>query len=310
MQPNPVLRELGYSDDDRVVIIHADDIGFCHSSFLAMEGLLDAGIVSSMAAMVVCPWFPAVAEFCRAHPGIDMGLHFTVNSEYDAYRWGPIASHAAGTGLLDKDGYFPREAEAVQRKAKPAAVRAELKAQIQRAQAAGIGLTHVDTHMGVGWHPKFLADYVRITARAGIPPFVLRMDPQGAAEWGFDARAAAAMIRLSKNPAAHRIPFFDRIFVMPLDHADDRTGVAQHALADLPPGLSYFILHPAMDTPELRAITPDWKSRIADYETFTGTALRDFLKHSGIRVIGWRVLRDWMRGKTGRRLPRRVGGAK
>ncbi|MGB7538869.1 MAG: polysaccharide deacetylase family protein [Anaerolineales bacterium] len=296
MHPNPVLRKLGCSENDRVVIIHADDIGFCHSSAAAMERLMDAGIVSSMAAMAVCPWFPAVADYCRAHPGIDLGLHFTLTSEYDTYRWGPISTRDPRSGLLDGDGFFHHRSEPPQKRGKAEAVALELKAQIKRVLAAGIDLTHVDSHMVTVWHPKFLRAYLNIPARQGLPAFFLRMDPETAMQWGYDPRSAAVMTRMAAAFEARGLPLFDRIFIMPLENADDRIGTARRALSALPPGLTYFILHPAVDSPELRAITPeDWRARAADYQAFTSTELQTFIRDSGIRVIGWKVLRDLMR---------------
>jgi predicted glycoside hydrolase/deacetylase ChbG (UPF0249 family) len=290
MHPNPVLRKI-----DRVLVIHADDIGFCQSSFAAMDGLMDAGIVSSMATMVVCPWFPAVAEYCRAHPGIDMGLHFTLTSEWAAYRWGPISTRDPRSGLIDAEGYFHHESEPPQKHAKAEVAALELKAQIKRAQAAGIDLTHVDTHMLTAWHPKFLPAYHHIPSRLGIPSFFLRTDIAGAKAKGSRAKAAALFADWTDKLEARGKPLFDDFFMMPLDNADDRIGVAQRAMQALPPGLFYFVLHPACDSPELRAITPDWKCRAADFQAFTSVELRNFIRDSGIRVIGWKVLRDLMR---------------
>jgi chitin disaccharide deacetylase len=298
VQPNPLLRELGFTDRDRVLIIHADDIGMCQANVAALDGLLDAGVVSSLATMAVCPWFPAVAEYCRAHPGIDIGLHFTMTCEWDTYRWGPLSTRDRSSGLLDGEGFFHRQSAPAQHAAKPEAVRAELKAQLARAAAAGIDLTHVDAHMGTVWHPKFLADYLRIPARLGLPAFFIRMDSDAARAWGYANKAADSIARLAASFQAKGKPLFDRIFVMPLEDADDRIGTAKRALAGLPPGLTYFVMHPAVDSPELRAITPeDWRARAADYQAFTSAELRNFVKQSGIQVIGWRVVRDWMRKK-------------
>lgn len=298
MRPNPVLHDLGFSDNDRVVIIHADDIGFCQASAAAMDGLLNAGIVSSMATMAVCPWFPAAAAFARAHPAIDLGLHFTLTCEWDAYRWGPLSTRDPASGLIDAEGFFHRRSDPPRKRGKAAAVAAELKAQIERAQKAGIDLTHVDSHMLTAWHPKFLPDYFKISARHGLPAFFLHLDPETAAAWGYSRRAGAAMTRLAAGFAARGLPLFDNIFIMPLENADDRIGTARRAFEALKPGLTYFILHPAVDSPELRAITPeDWRARAADFQAFTSAELRSFLRNSGIHVIGWRVLRDWMRKK-------------
>jgi len=68
MHPNPVLRKLGWADDDRAVIIHTDDIGMCQASLAAFADLVEFGLISSGATMVPCPWFPQVAAYCRAHP--------------------------------------------------------------------------------------------------------------------------------------------------------------------------------------------------------------------------------------------------
>ncbi|MFN2300142.1 MAG: polysaccharide deacetylase family protein [Anaerolineales bacterium] len=298
MKPNPVLRRLGYSDEDRLVIIHADDIGLCQAGVAVLDDLWDAGIISSMAVMAVCPWFPAAAAFCRAHPAVDAGLHFTITCEGESCRWGPIASRLRSGGLLDEEGYFHRKSETVHRAGKAAAVRAELTAQIKRSQAAGIDLTHVDSHCGTAWHPKFLPDYINIPERRGIPAFFLRMDERTAMGWGYDRRSAAAMARRAEKYEIKGIPLFDRIFVMPLDDPGDRIGTARRALADLPPGLSYFILHPSADTPELRAAASDAPCRVADYRAFTSRELREFIRNSGIHVIGWRVLREKMREIT------------
>ena len=92
MRPNPALRKLGFADDDRVAIIHADDIGMCQASLTAFAELLDFGLVSCGAAMTPCPWFPSVAAYAAAHPNADIGVHLTLNCEYSTYRWGPLST--------------------------------------------------------------------------------------------------------------------------------------------------------------------------------------------------------------------------
>src|SRR5689334_8557163 len=166
---NPALEKLGYGPEDRVVIIHADDIGMCEATLPALTELCDFGLVSSAAVMVPCPWFPAVAALCRAHPEIDMGVHLTVNSEWESYRWGPISTRDPATGLLDGDGYFHGWPPATLAQAQPAAVAAEMRAQVARAQAAGIEPTHVDSHMGTVLRPPFLADYGAVAEEQRLP---------------------------------------------------------------------------------------------------------------------------------------------
>ena len=64
MNPNPFLHKLGCSNNDRLVILHTDDIGMCQDSVQAFQDLWASGTISSGATMVPCSWFPAVARMC------------------------------------------------------------------------------------------------------------------------------------------------------------------------------------------------------------------------------------------------------
>ena len=92
MEPNPVLKKLGFGKDDRVVIIHTDDIGMCQASIAAFADLVEFGLISSGATMVPCSWFPSVAAYCRDHPAADMGVHLTLTSEWERCKWRPLIS--------------------------------------------------------------------------------------------------------------------------------------------------------------------------------------------------------------------------
>ena len=69
MQSNPVLKKLGFSNDDRVIIIHTDDIGMCQASVDAFAEMVDFGLISSGAVMVPCPLVPGSGRFCRLPSG-------------------------------------------------------------------------------------------------------------------------------------------------------------------------------------------------------------------------------------------------
>ena len=84
MTPNPALHRLGFADDDRVAIVHADDIGMSQASVAAFADLGAFGLISSGAVMVPCGWFPAAASLGRANPGYDLGIHLTLTCEWDA----------------------------------------------------------------------------------------------------------------------------------------------------------------------------------------------------------------------------------
>jgi len=110
---------------------------------------------------------------------------------------------------------------------------------------------------------------------------------------------AALALQLGSELEAGGWPLLDGAFMMPLDSPDERVAHAKRALDALPPGITHFVIHPAVDSPELRAITPDWPSRVADYEAFTSEGLRRHVRRSGLQVIGYRALRDLLRAGEG-----------
>ena len=297
MRPNPALRKLGFADSDRVAIIHADDIGMCQATLTAFAELLDFGLVSCGAAMTPCPWFPSVAAYAATHPGADIGVHLTLNCEYSTYRWGALSTRDPATGLLDADGCFFRLPTDTQRHADPAAVRTELEAQVALALAAGIDVSHVDTHMGT----RRASQVRRRLCRSGACPppaaddHALRRGGLARAQ-GLDAETAAISAAMVEQLEASGVPLVDEIVGMPLDAPDERIARAKAMFDALPPGITHFVIHPAADTPELRAIaTGDWPSRVGDHRTFMSEELRDYVRKSGVQVIGYRALRDLMR---------------
>lgn len=308
MNPNPILKKLGFAVDDRVVIIHADDIGMCQATLPAFADLVDLGLVSSGAVMVPCPWFPQAAAYCREHAWVDVGVHLTLNSEYDSYRWGPISTRDPASGLIDEEGCFHRRQEPVQQQANPAAVQAEIAAQVDRALAGGIDVTHIDTHMGTVAHPKFIPSYVQLAQQHNLPALMLRLDEAGWRAIGLDSEFATFATQFVAQLEEQGVPMLDHLSQeLPLDQHKDRVEIAKTIFDSLPPGLTHFILHPALDTPELRAIAPDWRSRVADYQAFMSEELRDYVRDIGIHVIGYRALRNLMRegDDYGSILPRR-----
>ena len=298
MQPNPFLRRLNLADDARVVVLHADDIGMCQSSLAAWRDLLDFGVLTSAAAMPPCPWFPATAVACRelrGHPRLDMGVHLTLTSEWAGYRWGPLSSADRASGLLDGQGYLHRLAQGVEENADLGAVERELRAQIERALAEGIDVTHIDTHMFTLFHPRFLPVYLRLGVEYGVPAFALR-DAEAAIEAAGLDEGEAEQVRAALAAAeAAGMPLFDRVHVLSLDTHEGRLDEAVGVLAALPPGLSNVLLHPSRKTPELRAIAPDWRCRVADRALFLDPAWRDALTDANVVPVGFRALRDAMR---------------
>jgi len=259
----------------------------CEASVSAFRELLGGGAPLAASTMVPCGWFPAAAALCRDHPEVDMGVHLTLTSEWDAYRWAPISTRDPASGLIDAEGCFPRAVAPVVRSAELGAVRGELAAQIERALAAGIDVTHLDCHMAVLFNDRFLPLYAELGRRYGLPLFNARWDGRLLESIGVQSESAGP---------APGFPAFARAWMSPLDRPDeDAFERTRRAIRKLPPGLSYLIFHPACDGPELRAIAADHRARVADFEVLRSGKLASWLAEEGVTPLSFRRLREAMR---------------
>src|ERR1700716_4002329 len=146
--PKSIAERLGYAANARLLVIHADDFGMSHSVNRAIEEALEKHWVTSASILVPCPWFPEVASWAKAHPDSDLGIHLALTSEWTTLRWGTVSAQPKDSSLLDADGYLPLTSDYVATHAKISDVESETHAQIEKAKAAGINLTHLHTHMG------------------------------------------------------------------------------------------------------------------------------------------------------------------
>jgi len=193
---------------------------------------------------------------------------------------------------MDEQGCFYRRSEDMQAHADPEFVVKELEAQVTRAIQQGIVPTHIDTHMGSVAHPKFMMGYVQLAMQTGLPPMIFRLDEAGWQAAGLDAETAKLAAGLIQQVESMGVPLLDSLAAMPLDNDADRLEGTRQMLAGLKPGITHFIIHPSKDTPELRAITPDWRCRVADFQTFLDPGLKKYIEGIGIHIIGYRQLKE------------------
>ena len=292
MKPNPLLKKLGFSENDRLVIIHADDLGMCHASVAACEKLFQTGGISSAAIMVPCPWFLSAINLKTKVENYDLGVHLTLTSEWKHYRWRPISTVDPNSGLIDPQGYFHSTSEDVFNKADPSFVKIEINAQIERAISEGLEPTHIDTHMGSVAHPKFMFDYIQASIARKIPAMVFRLSKEEWIKIGLDQGSAAIIESYLSGLEEQGFPLLDHIRSIPLDQPKDRLQTAKNIFKNLPPGITHFIIHPSIETEELKSITPDWESRVGDFELFANKDIHQFLKNEGIHIIGYNDIKQ------------------
>lgn len=292
----PTLAErLGFAAGERVAIVHADDIGFCHAANLGAFEALEAGPATCGSLMVPCPWFAEAAQLARQRPHLDLGVHLTLNCEYAQYRWGPVLGAGAVPSLADADGGFPQSVGAVAERAQPEEVERELRAQVERALAAGIDVTHLDAHMGTVMLAPFVHVYARLAAEFRLPIFAVQPDEAVLKALGAEA-AVPVYAEVFERLERDGIPTLDGFDDRSLHFAPGEGEAHNRArLAGLGVGVSYLICHPARGGEELDAITETAHMRDFERRFYGGEAGRRALAEAGVRTQGMRPLRDLVR---------------
>lgn len=282
-QSKTIAERLGYPADAKLLIIHADDLAVSHSQDAASFAALDSRAASSASVMVPCPWLTEVADYAKAHPEADLGLHLTLTSEWKTYRWGPVASQNTVPSLIAPDGYLWPETEPAVAHVKADEVEREIRAQIERAIAAGIHPTHIDSHMGVLFsRPDLTAVYVKVAHQYKLP-FLATLGPQAPPN--------------IKSLFTDKDILLDSVLIAGPDVAPSGwKDFYLTAIRNLKPGLTELIVHLAHDDAEMQAVTVDhpdygaaWRQR--DYDVITSPEFRQALKDNHVILVGWKDLK-------------------
>ncbi|HET9692475.1 MAG TPA: ChbG/HpnK family deacetylase [Acidimicrobiales bacterium] len=273
-----LVEALGHPPGASLLIVSCDELGVSWAHNVGVFGALRDGMGTSAGLVVPGPW---AREAAARYRGEDVGVHLTLNAEYDLYRWGP-ATYAPS--LLDGDGGFPRTLDDLWDHADTEEVRRECRAQIERAILWGFDISHLSAHLGaLDLRPEFFDVALDLAVEFALP---LRLPPPETERTaGFPFRSLAAaegvlspdrVVRVSRNESARRV--IDRL------------------LTELAPGVTELVLRPALDDPSLRAVAPDWPARVDDHDlAVDGSSLKALVRRLGVTTIGYRELRDLQR---------------
>ena len=287
-----LAERLGYRPDDRVLIIHADDVGMSHAANQAAFEAMESGSITCGSILVPCPWFVEVAEHCRSHPKTDFGIHLTLNCEYPLYRWRALCGREAAPTLYDEQGYLWLTTQDAVAHVSPEDGAREMRAQIDMALAAGIDVTHLDTHMGTVLFPKFIEAYVSLGIEYRLPIFIVRPSRELLASRGM-LEFWQALEPVVERIEATGLPIMDTILVDTLDKPPEEKEVHfKDLFAKLKPGVTHFLIHPARPSDELSAITGDADRRAKDYELFRDGSMRRYVEGLGVHLTGYQEIRD------------------
>lgn len=291
-----LAEHLGKRPDAKLLIIHADDLGLAHSQNSAGISAWEKGGINSASAMVPAPWFPEIAHYVRKNSDFDLGVHLTLTSEWQFYKWNGVLPSKEISSLITNDGFFYATVSEVLENADPLDIEKEIRAQVERAYDFGIEPTHLDSHMGTLFsHPDFFEVYLKIGKEFKIP--VLIPD-----SWIEESIFSEKKYRDDFNELAADYPLHVKQVVM-LDSdtpESDWFEAYDEAIKKIEPGLNEVLLHPAYDNSEMQAITINyhhmfdaaWRQR--DYDYFTSQRFKDLLKEENIQLVTWREIKEFM----------------
>jgi chitin disaccharide deacetylase len=286
-QSTTLAERLGYPRDAKLLILHADDLAVAHSVDSASFDALDSGLITSASIMVPCPWLTEVADYAKTHPDADLGLHLTLTSEWRKYRWGTVAPSDTVASLLDRLGTLWPDSPQFAQHAKPEDAEREIRAQVERAIAAGIHPTHLDSHMlSLYATPEFFSVYAKVAHDYHLPFLAVRLpdhsDRTLSALTDKDIVLNSVIIAAPGIPRDHWIDFY------------------LNAIKGLQPGLSEIIVHLGHDDAELQAITVGfddygsaWRQR--DFEAINNPEFKKALQENHIVLVKWKDLQKLVR---------------
>ncbi len=259
------------TEAEKYLMIRTDDVGMSHSVNTAVRKLLDTGYPVSVSVMFACPWYQEAVSILKEYNNASIGIHLTLNSEWEHYRWGPVAGREAVPSLVDKNGYFFHSSSTLyNNQPKRAELEKELRAQIERALASGLEIDYVDYHMGTAMGDPMFREVTEDLANE----YKLGL-------WGYFG---------SKE-------YYDHYRARPEDKIDSLITMVNR----METGYNYLVTHVGIDNAELGAMKDMNNSaplaemsanRQGELDALTSKAFANALKENNIKLVTFGDLID------------------
>ena len=282
-QFNNLSELLGFKKNDKLLIIHADDLGLSNSVNQASFEALNKKYVNSASVMIPAPNSQEVADYFKENSNIDLGLHLTFTSEWKNYKWHGISHNDSISSLINSKGDFYEKKKEIIKNSNPQDIRKELQAQIDYAISIGIKPTHLDSHEGVlFFSPEFFKIYLEVSEKNRLPVFVPKLL---APHFNNDFPQPKNLVVVKMYMADKNLSF------------DKWPEYYESILNSLDPGLNEMIVHLGIDNNEMKKITSNRiafgsKWRNLDYNVVSSPEFKASLIKNDIKLVTWREIKE------------------
>ena len=281
-----ISQTLGFESTDKLLIIHADDLGLCESVNSATFESFKNGSISSASVMMTTDEINEVASFNNNNTttqNYDIGIHLTVTSEWKLHKWGGVLNNEDISSILNKKNHFYWNKRKFTKNGKLNEIRKELQAQIDLGKSMGFNPSHIDSHEGaLFFDPDIFKLYLDLAKENNLLAFV-------------PIQASVHFDQSFKKPK-HAV-IIDQFHMLPEGtNVDEIKDYYFNVVENLKPGLSQIIVHLGKDEEELREITIDhpnfdYRWRQLDFDVFNSRDFKDHLEKHNIKVINWEDLK-------------------
>ena len=150
------------------LIINADDFGRHKSINLAVEKAFRKGCLRSTTIMAGGKFFEHALKVIQRNPNLGVGIHLTLANGYPILPPEKIPTLVTPEGIFHEN-YIEFLKLYVKGKIERAEIQAELAAQLEKVQNAGLTLTHFDSHQHLHHFPGILPITLKLAKAANIP---------------------------------------------------------------------------------------------------------------------------------------------
>ncbi len=286
----------------RKLIINADGFGFTYGNNKGIFESLAAGAIKSVSVNVGFPAFEETPRLAREYPDISIGIHLDLTV-------GPCVCDPTDVpDLVDGKGEFLGKQfhkKAARGQIPHEQMVRELSAQVEKMQAAGVSISHWDSHQNQHLYPPFFRAAIEVAKKYGINRMRTHKHyvfAPGKCRWLKAAlhmplhphRAAVYLYSRRVMQRAHRLGMktADRLItpgiISPLRKFHRRFWLD---LFDwLPEGISEVYCHPGYPDETLAANATYVNERLEELKILSDPALADEARKRGVELVSFREL--------------------